>query len=300
MFENDPRLLASDDTYVIDLQNRRIGKKVNGVLTQGFLYQDQLNPVAELDGSGNVVARFVYATGINVPDYVVKDGVTYRIITDHLGSPRVIINVATGEVVQRMEYDEFGKVLLDTNPGFQPFGFAGGIYDKDTGLVRFGARDYDPEVGRWTCKDPIKFYGGTNLYSYVKNDPINWIDKFGLARFGKRPLSGLPWLEEASSNWLDDYFNTEVSHEHLFFDDGTNIGFRDNERFSEKSSEGYRFDNKHYDDDLMREALNNIVDGEYSLLGLDGKPKNNCQDWSDRLRREYERLKKEREKNVCK
>ena len=73
-----------------------------------------------------------------MPDYVVKGGVTYRFVSDHLGSPRVIINVATGEVVQRMEYDEFGKVTLDTNPGFQPFGFAGGIYDRQTGLVRSG------------------------------------------------------------------------------------------------------------------------------------------------------------------
>jgi hypothetical protein len=40
-------------------------------------------------------------------------------------------------------YDEFGRVLSNTNPGFQPFGFAGGIYEVDTGLVRFGARDYD-------------------------------------------------------------------------------------------------------------------------------------------------------------
>ena len=45
--------------YVIDGRNRRIGKKVNGVLVQGFLYSDQLNPVAELDGSGNVVSRFI-------------------------------------------------------------------------------------------------------------------------------------------------------------------------------------------------------------------------------------------------
>lgn len=168
--------------YVIDGQNRRIGKKVNGVLTQGFLYQDQLNPVAELDSSGNVVARFVYGTMSNVPDYLVKGGVTYRIITDHLGSPRVILNVVTGEIVQRMEYDEFGNVTLDTNPGFQPFGFAGGLYDKDTGLVRFGARDYDAETGRWTAKDPIRFVGeSTNLFSYVGNDPHNNIDKSGMA-----------------------------------------------------------------------------------------------------------------------
>jgi RHS repeat-associated protein len=71
-------------------------------------------------------------------------------------------------------------VLTDTNPGFQPFGFAGGLYDVDTGLVRFGARDYDPHTGRWTAKDPIRFGGGdTNLYGYVVGDPVNLTDPSG-------------------------------------------------------------------------------------------------------------------------
>jgi len=62
----------------------------------------------------------------------------------------------------------------------QPFGFARGLYDRDTKLVRFGARDYDPEVARWTAKDPILFQGGdTNLYGYVLNDPVNFIDPLG-------------------------------------------------------------------------------------------------------------------------
>lgn len=64
---------------------------------------------------------------------------------------------------------------------FQPFGFAGGIYDSDTGLVRFGARDYDPEIGRWTVRDPILFGGGTyNVYEYALNDPVNGVDPTGL------------------------------------------------------------------------------------------------------------------------
>jgi RHS repeat-associated protein len=63
-------------------------------------------------------------------------------------------------------------VIQDTNPGFQPFGYAGGLYDAATGLVRFGARDYDPSLGRWTAKDPVGLAGGsTNLYAYVRNRP---------------------------------------------------------------------------------------------------------------------------------
>lgn len=166
--------------YVIDGRNRRIGKKVNGALTQGLLYQDQLNPVAELDGASNVKSRFIYGTKGNVPDYMEKGGKTYRIVSDHLGSVRMVVDTATGEVVQRIDYDAFGWVIQDTNPGFQPYGFAGGIYDHDTKLTRFGARDYDALTGRWTAKDPILFEGGdSNLFAYVENDPVASIDPDG-------------------------------------------------------------------------------------------------------------------------
>lgn len=166
--------------YVIDGRNRRVGKKVNGTLVQGFLYQDQLNPIAELDGSGNVVARFVYGSKFNVPDYMIKGGITYRIISDHLGSPRLVINTIDGSIAQRLDYDEFGNVTADTNPGFQPFGFAGGLYDRDTKLIRFGARDYDAETGRWAEKDPVGFEGrDTNLYAYALADPVNLVDLSG-------------------------------------------------------------------------------------------------------------------------
>jgi len=173
--------------YVIDGQNRRIGKKVNGTLVQGFLYQNQLNPVAELDGTGAVAKRFVYGTKANVPDYMIdvaNGGVTYRIVSDHLGSPRLVINTADGTVAQRIDYDEFGNITVDTNPGFQPFGFAGGLYDQHTGLTRFGARDYDAQSGRWTTKDPIKFLArSTNLYMYAHNNPTNYVDPQGLVEF---------------------------------------------------------------------------------------------------------------------
>ena len=167
--------------YLIDGRNRRIGKKVNGTLVQGFLYQGPLRPITELDGSNAVVSRFVYASRSSIPDFMIKAGVTYRIISDHLSSPRLVIDVASGTVAQRMNYDEFGNVTMDSNPGFQPFGFAGGVYDMDTKLVRYGARDYDAETGRWTARDPIRFAGGqANLYAYVNHDPVNSTDRSGL------------------------------------------------------------------------------------------------------------------------
>lgn len=113
-------------------------------------------------------------------------GVVYRIISDALGSPRLVINTTNGATAQEMDYDEFGNVLFESPtvnlgvPAFQPFGFAGGLYDRDTGLVRFGARDYDPSVGRWVSKDPIRFTGrDTNIYAYVGNDPLGFIDPTG-------------------------------------------------------------------------------------------------------------------------
>jgi RHS repeat-associated protein len=137
--------------------------------------------VAEVDSTGNILTRYVYGTHVNVPDYLVRAGITYRLVTDQLGSVREVINTSTGAVVSNLTYDVWGNVTSSTNASFQPFGFAGGLRDDATGLTHFGAREYTPELGRWTMKDPIGFGGGlTNLYGYVGNDPMNSIDLNGL------------------------------------------------------------------------------------------------------------------------
>lgn len=167
--------------YVVDGQSLRVGKKINGVWQKRWLWQSPLAPAAELDSNGAVAIRFVYATRGNVPDYMVKNGQAFRLITDQLGSVRLVVNANDGSVAQRIDYDEFGSESQNTNPGFQPFGYAGGFSDEHTGLVRFGARDYDPTIGRWTAKDPMAFSAGSpNLYEYVRNDPINLQDPTGL------------------------------------------------------------------------------------------------------------------------
>jgi RHS repeat-associated protein len=188
-------------TYTVDGFGRRVGKQVAGKFTRAWLYQDALRPIAEITDTG-VFSQFVYAGGSSAPDFMLRGGVAFRFIRDHLGSVRFVVDATSGVVAQALEYDELGNVTRDTAPGFQPFGFAGGLYDADTGLVRFGARDYDATVGRWVSKDPIGFRGGLNLYVYCGNDPINCVDPTGNYPDQNYQGSFANWIAHTSSPWV--------------------------------------------------------------------------------------------------
>jgi len=184
-----------------------------------WVYRDALKPVAELDGVGNLVAQFVFGASANVPDYVQRGGTTYRVVSDHLGSPRYVVNVANAsEVPFSANYTSFGEVT-GTELDWMPFGFAGGIYDADAGVVRFGARDYDSQTGRWLRKEPLRFGGGTNFYAYAKMDPVNRYDPSGnvsIVVVVVPPIAILAWwamqgddiaknLDNAIGDIWDDY-----------------------------------------------------------------------------------------------
>jgi len=182
--------ITSTIDYIVDGKGRRIGKKVNGTLKKQWIYDGQLRIVAELttNGSTNTMTRFVYGSRTNTPELMLKytsPGATptaYRIFSDHLGSPRVVVNAANvNDVLLKVHYSAFGIPTLEGGSlDAVPMGFAGGLFDPDTALVRFGARDYDARFGRWVSKDPILFKGRQgNLYVYAHNDPINFIDPTG-------------------------------------------------------------------------------------------------------------------------
>ncbi len=192
--------------YVHDPQGRRIAKKVNGVTVEKYLWQGRTRLLAVYDGSDNLIMRFEYADG-RMPMAMSKGGATYYPTYDQVGSLRVVADAA-GSVVKRMEYDSFGNIISDSDPAFGvPFGFAGGLCDKDTGLVRFGYRDYDPDVGRWTAKDPILFTGGnTDLYGYCLNDPINSVDPDGLIG----GASVLRWIGKQITKQIGKWIGKEI------------------------------------------------------------------------------------------
>ena len=182
--------------YLVDATGARVGKKVDGTLVAGYLYAPDGRLAALTDGTGAVSARFGYDDAGHLA-LVDHGGTPYQVVTDHLGSPLLVVDAARGAVAEAITYDAWGNVTSDTQPGFIPIGFAGGLHDADTGLVKFGAREYDPWTGRWTGPDPIRYAGGDAvLYRYVAGDPVNGTDPTGLKpRWESRCVSGDPMCD---------------------------------------------------------------------------------------------------------
>jgi len=170
--------------YMHDPLGRRIAKEINETITEKYLWQGLTRLLAVYDKDNNLTMRFEYADS-RMPYAMTRNGNTYYLTYDQVGSLRIVAD-SEGNVVKAIDYDSFGNIINDTNPAFDiPLGFAGGLHDRDTKLVRFGYRDYDPDTGRWTAKDPIFFNGGdTDLYGYCLNDPANWVDPEGLMPWG--------------------------------------------------------------------------------------------------------------------
>jgi RHS repeat-associated protein len=155
-----------------------------------------------------------------------------------------------------MTYDSFGNILEDTNPTFtMPFGFAGGLHDRDTGLVRFGYRDYNPEVGRWTAKDPILFARwDLDLYRYCINDPINLGDPDGQV-WG----SAFRWLAKQTIKQIGKWFGKEIGD--------SEIAYPPEEREMAKDTDGDGT-NDYYDDDDDDDGIPDEVDEEPKIANL--------------------------------
>ena len=168
-------------TYAYDGYGRRVGRKTGSGNWYQYLYADpqKAYPVTATRDADGVLTTYHYDDFGHL-SALQRGGVWYYVATDQVGTPKVVSD-ATGNIIKTLGYDSYGVLIADSNPGFDlPIGFAGGISDSVTGLVRFGARDYDPTIGRWTAKDPILFRGGQlNLYSYVRNNPIANTDPEG-------------------------------------------------------------------------------------------------------------------------
>jgi len=182
-YDAENRLIQIDKpgttaTYRYDGLGQRIEKNVNGVITR-YVYNNQ-DIILEFDGSNSLKARYTHGTGINEPLIMERGGVIHFYHKDVLGNITELTD-ATGSVVQSYLYDSFGNIIAQNGSVTNTYTYTGQEFDLESGLYCYRARYYDANIGRFLQEDPIGFEGGDiNLYVYVKNNPINLIDPYGL------------------------------------------------------------------------------------------------------------------------
>ena len=192
-----PSVTAS---FKYDAFNRRTEKTVNDKRTQ-YLY-DGVDIIAEVE-DGIITAKYLRSLSIDeVFARMDSTGMRYY-HKDGLGST-VALTDSSGHVTTRYTYGPFGETTVTGDSDANPFQYTGREWDQETGLYYYRARYYDPRWGRFISEDPIRFAGGdVNVYAYVQNDPINWIDPWGLDATNWNNTAGgrSRWDGPTNGNW---------------------------------------------------------------------------------------------------
>ena len=161
------------------------------VLYRSYTWGNDLSGTAQ--GAGGVGGL------IEIIEYDVRQGtvvqsgnsrVRYLPCFDLNGNVLAYVSANTGQLANEFDYDAFGRelsadTLIPSSPNAAdmeplPFRFSTQYQDEETGLLYYGYRYYNPELGRWLNRDPIGEQGGVNLYGMVGNDPVNRYDVLGL------------------------------------------------------------------------------------------------------------------------
>jgi RHS repeat-associated protein len=185
-------------TFAYDSQGRRIQKIVatNGVAiyTNNCLY-DGWNLVAETTPGNSLIRSYMWGTdlsgspqgaggvgGLLEVSYYGSTTTNCFPAYDGNGNVAALVNAADGTTVANYEYGPFGEVIRSTGPMARnnPLLFSTKYYDLESGLYYYGYRFYNPSTGIWPNRDPMQEQGGLNLYGFVGNSPINYVDPFGL------------------------------------------------------------------------------------------------------------------------
>src|SRR5580658_1586813 len=176
-------------TFKYDPFGRRIQK--SGPLgTTNYLY-DGFNSIEELDGSGNILAKYSQGLDTDEPLSMLRSGVTSYFQADDLRST-TSLSSAAGALAKSYTYDAFGNLTASTGTLTNPFQFTSREFDSETGLNFYRARYYDSTIGRFISEDPIRFDGGFDFYVYVENNPALYIDPMGLVQYNKKPPDTVP------------------------------------------------------------------------------------------------------------
>lgn len=189
--------------YTYDALGRRVESAV-GSTTTDYLYDLSGRAVTDMNNTcGNPcwAVSYIYMNGSLAAQY--KNSTTYFVHPDHLGSTRLLTAV-NQSVVEPLDYLPFGE-LNSSNSGYTTHMFTGDERDSETGLDHTLFRKYSSNLGRWMSPDPAGLAVGNpsnpqswNRYAYVRNAPLQLIDRLGL-------VSG-PILGGLGANCVEDGF----------------------------------------------------------------------------------------------
>jgi RHS repeat-associated protein len=165
--------------YTYDALGRRMSKTVNGE-TKKFGY-DGNDLILEMSENDSIVADYTNGPGIDNPLMMNRAGENYYYAKDGLGSVTALTD-STGNVVNQYKYSVFGGIVEEMGDSVEnPFTYTSREIDRETGLMYYRARYYNPEIGRFISEDPIGFWGRDyNFYRYVNNSSVNFIAPYGL------------------------------------------------------------------------------------------------------------------------
>ncbi|MFW9875912.1 MAG: RHS repeat-associated core domain-containing protein, partial [Candidatus Thorarchaeota archaeon] len=159
-------------------------------------YYDGNQVIEERDDSDQIKRQLIYGNGIDelliIVNYDDSTAIPYYVHTNEIGSTTAITN-QDGDIVERVSYDTFGMptfrdyitdpqnpTVVENSVIGNDILFQGRRYDKETNLLYFRARYFDPIMGRFLSVDPVGYRDSLNLYQAFGMNPVNFIDPWGL------------------------------------------------------------------------------------------------------------------------
>lgn len=304
-------------TYSYDALSRRISKSIDGKIIKYFYVLGQL---VEQYEENLPTASYIIGNDIDESLLMIQNNNNYYYHANQLGST-IALTDKSGSILERIKYDVYGK-----HQAFNPTGevmyksaidnnilFTGREYDMETGLYYFRARTQHPQIGNFMQRDPLLYFDGLNIYTYVHNNPVILVDPSGYAQKYRAPLQSLEkiigktpakwamkWSE--SQKWMDKH-NVGLYHEHYFYDDhNRNIGYGDKGKMDKEDISRYHPVGPSFPDSDLEEAVRNNHPDNYGKYELTPHPKSiwkpwkwdpshNCQAWAEDIEKDINRKK---------